>query len=269
MRCLWCQNPESHRRKPEVAFYVHRCQGCFRCEAACPADAITRDPGQRIIFSRCDGCGQCVLACPHQGLRQIGRTWSSEALLRELLKDKDYFEESGGGVTLSGGEPMLQSAYLAGLLPRLKEANLHVNLETCGMFKWGHIEPLLPYLDLIYFDLKLMDAEAHRRYTGQDNQIILENFCRLAQSGPALQARMPIIPGMNDDAHNIAAIARFLTRHGQQTLHCLPYHNLGEAKIPRLDTALEPLGLKSLSAGELEPIKNAFEARGIHVVIYD
>jgi pyruvate formate lyase activating enzyme len=164
---------------------------------------------------------------------------------------------------------MLQGNYLAGLLPRLKQAKIHVNLETCGVFRWEQIEPLLPYLDLIYFDLKLMDAEAHRRLTGQGNQIILENFARLASSFAALQARMPIVPGMNDDAENIAATARFLTRHRQQTIHCLPYHNLGEAKIPRLDTALEPLGLPSLAACELEPIKNAFETRGIHAIVYD
>lgn len=269
LRCAWCQNPESHRRRPELAFYAERCRACWRCEAACPASAITRDPQQRIMFSRCDGCGECASVCPHQALRRIGQAWSIEALVREILKDKDYFEDSGGGVTLSGGEPMLHSAYLAGLLPRLKEAKIHVNLETCGLFKWEQIEPLLLYLDLIYFDLKLMDAQAHHRLTGQDNQIILENFSRLAGSLPALQARMPIVPGVNDDAENIAATARFLTRHGQQTLHCLPYHNLGEAKIPRLDTALEPLGLPSLSASELEPIKNAFEKRGIHVIIYD
>ncbi len=269
LRCVWCQNPESQRREPEMAFYAGRCQACFACETVCPADAITRDPQHRIMFSRCTGCGECAAVCPRQGIRQIGRAWSSAVLLRELLKDRDYFETSGGGVTLSGGEPMLHSAYLAGLLPRLKEANLHVNLETCGLFRWEQIEPLLPYLDLIYFDLKLMDSETHRRLTGQDNQIILDNFSRLAGSFPALQARMPIVPGMNDDAGNIAATAHFLTRHGQQTIHCLPYHNLGEAKLARLGSALQPLGLDSLSASDLEPIKNAFETRGIHVVIYD
>jgi pyruvate formate lyase activating enzyme len=269
LRCLWCQNPESHQLKPELAFYVERCQRCFRCATACPRDAITREPRQRILFSRCDGCGRCASACLHQGLRQIGRTWRIETLLRELLKDKDYFEDSGGGVTLSGGEPMMQSACLAELLPRLKEAGLHVNLETCGAFKWEQMEPLLPYLDLIYFDLKHLDATSHKRLAGRDNQIILDNFARLSKCFPSLQARMPIVPGMNDDADNLAATARFLTRHGQQTIHCLPYHNLGEAKIPRLHTRSRPLGLKSPTAGELELVRDAFEERGIHAIVYD
>jgi pyruvate formate lyase activating enzyme len=190
-------------------------------------------------------------------------------LLRELLKDKDYFEDSGGGVTLSGGEPMMQSAYLAELLPRLKEADLHVNLETCGVFQWGQMDPLLPYLDLIYFDLKHLDAASHERLTGRDNRGILDNFARLAQDFSSLQARMPIVPGINDDVDNLVATARFLTRHGQQAIHCLPYHNLGEAKLPRLHTRSRPLGLKSPTAGELEVVRSAFEERGIHAVIYD
>jgi pyruvate formate lyase activating enzyme len=164
---------------------------------------------------------------------------------------------------------MMQSSYLARLLPRLKEAGIHVNMETCGMFRWEHIKPLWPYLDLIYFDLKHMDAASHKRLTGQDNRIILDNFAKLAQRFPSFQARMPVVPGMNDDLDNITAAAHFMTRHGQYAIHCLPYHNLGEAKIPRIHTGLKPLGLKNSTADELELVKNAFEERGVHAVIYD
>ena len=195
--------------------------------------------------------------------------WSIDALVQEILRDKDYFEESRGGVTLSGGEPMMQAGYVEQLLPRLKEAGIHTNMETSGMFQWEQIEPLLPHLDLIYFDLKHMDGECHKRFTRQDNQVILSNFARLSEIFPSLQARMPIIPGMNDDLENVTATARFLTRHGHHTIHCLPYHNLGEAKIPRIDTPLSPLGLKSSSSDNLKRVKSTFEERRVHALIYD
>jgi pyruvate formate lyase activating enzyme len=267
LRCAWCQNPESLRPAPEMAYYRERCASEWRCAAVCPRGAILADPHQRVDFANCDACGRCVEACGHDALRLVGRRFDVATLAREILKDRDFFRDSGGGVTLSGGEPMMQAAFLQRLLPLLAAEDLHVTMQTCGMFPWARMEPLLPHLDLVQFDLKHMDSAAHERLTGAGNAPILDNFARLARSGVRLEARMPMIPGLNDDPENIRAVARFLARHGHSTLRCLPYHDLGEAKLPRLAPILAPLGRASLLPPALEPIARRFGEEGIDVTL--
>ena len=269
MRCVWCQNPESYQRKPEIAFYAEHCRRCFKCLDVCEVGAILENETLRVDYSKCTSCGECVFACVHRGVRKIGQEWDGEVLLEELLKDKDCFVDSGGGITLSGGEPLMQASALAAWLPDVKEYDLHVNLETSGLFGWNQIEGLLPYLDLVYFDLKHMDAKRHKELTGRTNEIILENFTGLCQTPVTLQARMPVIPGMNDDPENIKATAQFLRTHGCKTIHCLPYHKLGESKIPRIDTHMKPLHLEPLSSCDLDGVSQAFEKEGIYADIYD
>tara|TARA_R110002110_G_scaffold31396_1_gene110721 strand:- start:30318 stop:31280 length:963 start_codon:yes stop_codon:yes gene_type:complete len=269
LRCAWCQNPESLRIKPEMAFYSERCRNTMRCAAVCPEDAIIEEPDHRIDFSKCTACGLCAEACDHDAIRLIGTHLDEETLVAEILKDRDFFIDSGGGVTLSGGEPMMQAAYLKRLLPRLKAHGLHIVMQTGGLFNWAHMEPLLPYLDLIYFDLKHMDSEAHKRLTGAGNEQILDNFSRIVKSGVRVEARMPVVPGLNDDAENIRATARFLGSQGHWALHCLAYHNLGEAKIPRIAPILAPLGMPSLDLSALHDMARRFKEEGIDVIICD
>jgi pyruvate formate lyase activating enzyme len=269
LQCRWCQNPESHRTQPEMAFYRERCQACFICETVCPEDAIIRRPAARIDVTRCSACGACATACPQQAIMIIGQRWPVEVLAAEIKRDSDFFEESGGGVTLSGGEPMLQHAYLARLLPNLKAHGLHVTLETCGVFAWQPIVALLPHLDLIYFDIKHMAKEAHTDLTGRDNTRILDNFIRLSHRLAHLQARMPLVPGMNDDESNLRATARFLRQNHHHRIHCLPYHNLGEAKLARLQTDLKPLNTERMTPEGLQWVQETFEQEGVHALIYD
>jgi len=269
LRCLWCQNPEAIDTRPEMAFFAERCQDCRRCAAVCPAQAICSDSRQRIAFTHCTACGACAEICPRNALQRIGREWTPEALVAEFVKDRDFYLDSGGGVTLSGGEPMRQSTFLSALLPRLKAADLHVAIQTSGFFAWPAIEPLLPYIDLIYFDLKHMDAAVHRQLTGCDNRVILANFTRLTRCGVSLRARMPVVPGLNDTAANIAATARLLRQCGHRRIHCLPYHNLGEAKLARLNTPQKPLGLNRPSREDLQRVKTLLDEEGIYAVIYD
>jgi pyruvate formate lyase activating enzyme len=269
LRCRWCQNPESHTPAPEMAFYRERCEGCFRCEAVCPEQAITRRPEARIDFSRCSACGACTAVCRQLAIVTIGCAWPVDRLVAELVQDRDFYEDSGGGVTLSGGEPMGQHAYLARLLPRLKAEGLHVALETCGMFAWKQIESLLPHLDLIYFDLKHMAPDTHKALTGMDNALIQENFKRLTPRFAHLRARMPLVPGMNDDEANLRATARFLRENRHERIHCLPYHNLGEAKLARLHTDLKPLNACRMTSERLDWVRDIFTREGIHAVVYD
>ncbi|MCP4359707.1 MAG: glycyl-radical enzyme activating protein [Chloroflexi bacterium] len=269
LRCRWCQNPESHTLKPEIAFYAEQCCQCYQCAAVCPPQAILHGENKRVDYSKCNACGECVSVCQNRGLRMIGDDWNGERLLVELLKDKDHFVESGGGVTVSGGEPMTQAKFLQAWLPQVKANGIHATMETCGLFKWELMETLLPCLDLIYYDLKLMDAQRHKEHTGYDNKLILDNFSRLTRSAVKLQARMPLIPSINDDYLNIQATAQFLKRQGHRSIHCLPYHNLGEAKLPRINTELEPLHLERHTAVALARIKDRFEQEGINAIIYN
>jgi len=269
MACAWCQNPESRNPLPELIFYKNSCIGCFHCREVCPDAAILDHPLTRIDYSKCSVCGKCVSVCNTDSLRMVGKQWDAEALLTEVLKDRDYFKESGGGITLSGGEPLLQSTFLKTFLPLLKQQKIHINLETSGMAPWNRMEEILPWLDLIFYDIKHMNQEIHQRHTGCGNQIILDNFSRLAKRFSGLQARMPIIPGHNDTPDNIRATAMFLKENRQSSIHLLPYHNMGEAKLERIYTRQKPLNLESLKAADLLSIKDLFEKENIHAVLYD
>lgn len=266
LRCLWCQNPETVKRTPEMAIFAERCEGARWC-AVCPVDAITFTGSPRIDYDRCTACGLCAQACPHGALRLVGRRMGVEELEHELLKDRSYFEDSGGGVTFSGGEPMLQAPFLALLLPRLSLEGIHIAMQTCGAFAWRRMEGLIGSLDLVHFDLKHMDRDTHRRVTGASNEHILSNFAKLADSDVVLVARMPVIPGLNDDRANLRATARFLLEHGHSTLHLLGYHRLGEAKKPRLNAALAPFERPGMEHDELEEVKRVFASEGIDAVV--
>ena len=268
LQCAWCQNPESRNAKPEMAFYAEHCCGCLNCLQACPHKAVSHNPSLHLDFARCTHCGLCVDPCKGRALRMVGRVWEAQLLVAELMKDADFFDDSGGGVTLSGGEPMLQHGFLRELLPALKEKALHVTLETSGFFGWEKFAPLLPFLDLIYFDLKLIDPDSHARHIGAGNAVILENFGRLCRGAAPVQARMPVIPGINDGAENIRATARFLLQQGHDTIHCLPYHNMGEAKIRRINSTLSPLLLPALDDQRRRSVEDLFEKEGVHVVFY-
>ncbi len=267
--CAWCQNPESKKHRREIAFYAESCHGCFACADACPEDAILESPEKRIDFTRCNACGKCVTVCIHKGLRMIGKSPDPAGLLREIEKDRDFFDDSGGGITLSGGEPLVQTDFLSRLLPMIKNSGLHLNVETSGMFNLKRVAKLLPYMDLIYFDIKHMDDAMHKRYTGRGNRTILENFSELSKRFSPIQARMPVVPGGNDGRQNIEAVSEFLEMHGHGSIHCLPYHRLGESKIGRIDSKQEPMNVRAPSARDLETVREIFKKKGIDAVVYD
>jgi len=269
LACSWCQNPESHKPSPELIFYKDACIGCCQCRDACPDGAILDHPANRINYPKCSVCGKCVSACNTDSLRMVGKEWHADELLAEILKDMDYFEASGGGITLSGGEPLLQSTFLKTFLPRVKEKGIHINLETAGMAAWNRMEETSAFLDLISYDIKHMDSEIHKKYTGCENDMILDNFTRLAERFSNLQARMPVIPGINDTPGNIRSLAAFLKENNHDSIHLLAYHNMGEAKLERINTRQKPMNLKSMNADDLVYVKELFEKEKIDVVIYD
>ncbi|MFA6032327.1 MAG: glycyl-radical enzyme activating protein, partial [Myxococcota bacterium] len=218
--CAWCHNPESIAREPQVHWVGSRCIGCRICTATCTRKALSEICGAIAIDRElCTGCGECAEACPSTAMEQLGRRWGAAELAFEVLKDRAFFESSGGGVTLSGGEPTMQAAFSAEFLGRVMKAGVHTALDTCGLCKRDDLALLMPLADLVLFDLKLMNPVEHKRHTGSSNERILENLRfigdTMRQTGKpgTLWIRTPIIPGATDDDFTIAAIGRFIGDH--------------------------------------------------------
>lgn len=236
LRCVFCHNPEAQETAPEIAFAEGRCLRCAACAGACPREAIDLQSASRIARSRCDLCGECVQACPGEALRLIGTYWPVEKLAELLLRDAPFYRHSGGGVTLSGGECTMFPDYVGSLLQILKARKIHITLETCGWFEYeAFARQILPYLDLIFFDVKIMDSGASLKYLGRSNERMLANLGRLLRKGSVeVLPRIPLIPGITDSRDNLAAAVDGLRRLGARSVCPLPYNPLGLAMYSRL-----------------------------------
>jgi len=268
LRCLWCQNPETLSARPEISFRQERCIGCGACLEACPCGAIIRGNDRRVDYSRCTACGDCAKACPGGSLTLIGEEWRPDDLATELAMDIDFFRESGGGVTFSGGEPLLYPAFLETTCKLLHERGITVTVETCGFFDASLMDMLARSADIIYYDLKHMDSEKHRELTGRDNSRILDNFSALAASYGCLQPRIPVIPGMNDDIGNIRRCASFILSKGIRTIHCLPYNPLGRDKLTWINTSQMPQDIEAQQRDKMEELKFLFQKEGVDAIVY-
>ena len=235
LACLWCHNPESKRPGTEIGHDATACIGCGTCIESCPRGALSRDNPFFIDRAKCNLCFDCVEACPTAALRRIGTPMAIPDIVAAVSRDKPFYDSSGGGVTLSGGEPTRAMDFAAELAQALKKAGFHILLETCGAFRLQAFKQMLyPFVDLIYFDLKLMDDRAHQHYCGAANKIILDNFSQLHQSaalgGVPILPRIPLIPGITATPANLGATAAFLKRCGADRAQLLPYHPLWQAK---------------------------------------
>jgi pyruvate formate lyase activating enzyme len=240
LRCFWCHNPEGIRPKPEIQFEPAKCIGCGECVLICPQGAQHLDDGERR-YNRddCIVCGQCVETCYTRGLALVGKTMAVDEVLNEVLADRVFYRDSGGGVTLSGGEPVLQTDFVGALQARCQAEGIHTAIETAGYYPWDRLERLLPHIDLVMMDLKHMDSAQHRAATGAPNEQILDNARRLAQTDTALIFRIPVIPTVNDTVEAVSAMARFVLelsamRGAPLPLQLLPFHRLAEHKYTSL-----------------------------------
>lgn len=262
LKCAWCQNPESQHPAPLISFYRDRCRGTLECQKVCTDDAINPE-GYRVNHDLCTYCLKCVDACSYDALQPIGERMTPEHLLEKLLADLPYYRSSGGGVTFSGGEPTLYPAFMDRVLDLCAGHQIHTTLETCGNFSHDRWRDILPKLDLIYFDLKIIDDAGHQRATGSGNRRILDNARKLVDDGHAVEFRLTLVPGHTDDPDNLRAVVEVLKSLGHDQLHLLGYHNMGETKIDIIDGAQPKLGLGRYSPEKLAQKAKWFENQGI------
>lgn len=248
LRCIWCHNPESRSFKKELSFFAERCTGCGACAAVCRTGVHQIEP-RAIDRSRCTFCGACVAACPSEALEIMGREMTVEQALEPVLKDRPYYEESGGGLTVSGGEPMAQFEFTKSLLLAAKEQGIHTCIETCGYAARDRFDEILPLADLFLFDIKGLDDAKHTKHTGVSNRLILENLDFLIERGAGIHLRFPLVPGLNDSDADLRSLAELCRRVEERLVgaEIMPYHNLGEEKRRRIGLAASPLASVSVS----------------------
>ena len=286
LRCVWCHNPEGWTPQPQLLYKKSKCIGCQTCVAACPQQLLSlTSEGIAITGDDCTRCSRCTEECPTTALEMCGHEWNMEELMDEIEKERDVMENSGGGVTLCGGEPLMHPDYTLALLKKLGRRGFHRTVDTTLYAPVEVVEAVAAECELLLIDLKLMDAEKHRRFTGVSNELILENIRMVAEAGHRYLIRIPLIDGVNADDENIEATARFLstlpsrtdTRPASATLpsctsiHLLPYHDVGKDKHRRMlpPSAYNPQHLPMVPPSEAlqKHCAALLEAHGLHVII--
>lgn len=236
MRCFWCHNPETWSIIPEVQYFEEKCTGCGNCSKICPGVMKTDKEGKReFVHALCTLPENCSEECNYDALELRGKWWSPVDLFNVLIKDIAYFRNSGGGITLTGGEPLLQHEFCLEVLKLCKSAGIHTAIETAAYCKWEDLKSLLPWLDLVIMDIKHMDDDIHKKCTGVSNKIILENALKLNETGIPLLIRTPVVPGINDNPEDIGNIAEFIKDFKNLTgYELMPFHNMATGKYKGL-----------------------------------
>lgn len=268
--CLWCQNPESKETAPQLMFYANLCVGCGACAKACPnASIVIKDQLASTDRKSCQACGKCVDVCAAHAREITGKVMEAAEVAQKACADKLFFEESGGGVTLSGGEVMAQPSFAREVLRLCKEKGVHTCIETSGFASWDTMKSVLEYVDLVLYDFKCMDSEKHKKYTGVNNEMILSNAKRIVHElGKPLVGRIPLITGINDTVENITQTAKFISEElkPHTRVHLLPYNSLGESKNANLGKE-DYLKLEGSSDEKLQLFKEILENHGLEAII--
>ncbi len=268
LSCLWCHNPETQKFSKQLLFNAEKCTGCGSCVQACPLKAISIYENIAVTdYNICNRCGACLDYCL-QNVRELsGKYYTVDELVQEIEKDKVFYEQSNGGVTLSGGEVLAQDAgYLEALLSRLYGKGYRVNIDTSGYAPFQKIERILPFVDTFLYDIKIMDPVIHKKYIGVDNELILENLKQLGRRGASIWIRIPVIGGVNNNNANMEQAARFLKEENilVKQINLLAYHNTGSGKYKRLKWEYKGEGFTTPDSSELDEYTAIFMKYGFH-----
>jgi len=268
LRCQWCHNPEGIESKPEIMLRPSRCaKECNECVSICPQDAISKDGNTiEIDKAKCDLCRKCEDVCVYEALEVVGREVAVQEVMEEIEKDRIFFDESGGGITFSGGEPLMQLDFLEALLKEIGKKNIHVTLDTSGYVSFKDLDRISDKVDLFLYDLKIMDDEKHEKYTGVSNRLILDNLRKLAGREKSVAVRIPLISGINDDDQSIQKFVEYLlSLKNIKQINLLAYHKGGCEKYKRLRKEELPKTFQSPSDERIEEIKKVFADSGFSV----
>ena len=271
LRCQWCQNPESLGLQPVMFFNAEKCTGCSQCVEACPENAIQVIDGKsRTNRKQCKGHGNCVEVCPYEARSLMGQNAFAGEVFEAVNADTIFYQKSGGGVTISGGDPIVQPDFAISILSLCRDAGIHTAIETCGHIKWEIFSHILEHVDLVLYDFKHMNPSAHRDYTGVRNELILDNAKKIRRElHLPMLARLPIIPGYNDSFENLNSAARFIAHElgNEVKVYLLPYHRLGETKYERMEKPGGCVHIEPPGDERMEELKRMFESFDLTVAI--
>ena len=270
LRCVWCHNPESQSLTPEMSYFAERCARCGQCVEACSShtlhlteDGVVRDRQLCVV------CSECAQVCPNQATEKIGKELSANEIAESVLRDRAFYEASGGGVTISGGEPTLQAEFLLEILRAVKQVGIHTAIETCGYFDKRLLDSLVELVDLFLYDIKHIDSATHKKFAGVSNERILANFSEILSrvGNKRITPRIPLIPSFNDDAASIDQIAAFLRQAGYHgPVHLMPYNRMAKTKWEKIGKGALYKDMGVLSDQTIETIASKLKAASFETV---
>ena len=266
LKCVWCHNPETQSFKKQILTNQEKCTGCGACAEACPEHAVSMVNGKAVTdHDKCTGCGSCVTHCLLNLREAAGREYTIKELMKELKKDEMFYEQSGGGVTLSGGEVMVMDMdYIEALTKKLHDQGFNVTIDTCGYAPYENYKRILPYVDTFLYDIKAIDNEVHKKYIGVDNKLILDNLEKLSADGARIYIRIPTVKGVNADDESMQAVIDWLTAHNINAaqVNLLPYHNTGSSKYARMEGVYKGEDLQTPDKNEMKHLAQLFKNAG-------
>ncbi|NLJ57993.1 MAG: glycyl-radical enzyme activating protein [Tissierellia bacterium] len=268
LKCMWCHNPESQESKNQILYNSEDCTLCGTCVKVCPENAIKIENNILTTdLKKCNFCGLCEIYCI-QGVRQIvGKDYTLDQVVKEVLKDRVFYEKSNGGVTVSGGEPLIYIDFVEELFKKLKEENIHTAVDTSGAVNFEALERIAKYTDLFLYDIKLMDNEKHKKFIGSSNRLILENLIKLSKIHNNINIRMPIVEGVNATVDHIEKTMNFIEKLNVRKINLLPYHSIGKHKYSKLALDYREEEMSKPSEEKMQHFKAILESKGYEVKI--
>ncbi len=269
LSCKWCHNPESLSKEIQMVRNDSNCMLCGACVVVCPTEALEMtDEGVQFDRDKCITCGKCEKVCSYDAIKIAGKEYSVDEVMKKILKDKVFYEESGGGVTFSGGEPLMQAEVLAEIAKECKKQGIHTTLDTSGFASWEALEKVIENIDLILYDLKIIDEEKHIEYVGASNKRIIENLGKLKDKDVDIFLRMPIIKGVNDSPEEAMEVLNLIEGNKNiKQINLLEYHKMGMEKYPRLGKKYELTGDEKPDKADIERLHNIYSEAGYKVII--